>query len=178
MTPNNSRQEDRSRWSVSPARLILLELVVVLLVIGMLLSGRLLWASNQPPRGQECGTIRHVSPALGKIHSSDSISAVSVINCFWRAYQTCRPATLVWNEVGADDGSTNTLIIFRQEKSCLVYGHDETFVNTNKNLVTFTCSSMIRAGERLSLLKCSDASYEGSTIEPPLSLPEGRTAFE
>src|SRR5215472_657455 len=114
-------------WSLSMLLALLVGLFVILitLLVGM---GVGLWITNlvrfgpQPPMGQNCGSIQHVS--VPKEQTARADADLQPLTCFWQAYQTCRAATISQTYAGTDAGATDTLTSEWQNNHCALYGQE------------------------------------------------------
>jgi hypothetical protein len=112
-----------------------------------------------PPTGQNCGSLQHGFSFF--IHNEDGTARADVtvkpLNCFWRAYQTCKAATIAQTLAGTDAGHTDTLTIEQRNNRCAIYGHEEWSVNTDRGSGTYLCTQLSKEGDDLQVSACDGA---------------------
>jgi hypothetical protein len=116
-----------------------------------------------PPQTQSCGTL-HV---LGKtIVPADQPYAQQRVNCFWQAYQQCRPATLIFSASGIDAGTIHTFSLRSVNGKCTVTDAVQHFIAPRppQTAGTYTCRNVALQSDGLHI-SCGDL----GTVTIPLA---------
>lgn len=110
--------------------------------------------------GKQCGTINTLPPD-GMLKASDVKDAKQAEDCFWRAYQHCQLASLVFNlAVGVDGGRGNTFTIEPQQSSCLISDQVQSIMLRS---ATYICTGLQNTSSSLNVVNCGS---EGTIIIP------------
>lgn len=151
-------------------RLSPLEIGTIVIVLGVLLTivgvkiYQLTAGSQTPPiEGQNCGEISirqaqgpHVGNYTGPF--SGPTAANQGINCFWQAYTNCKPATIVYSQMGIDTHESNTFTVQSANGSCHLTV--TTFAQINVSPPTkhgpIPCTRLVQAGDNLVAQGCGD----------------------
>lgn len=111
--------------------------------------------------GDQCGNV-NLTPS-GKLR--DSANAQQAENCFWQAYQQCRPVSLTLTITGTDMVSTHTFSLTPQQNGCLISDVVQGgFIGQSApQQDTYTCVRLEVSQTALHVVNCGD---EG-TIDIP-----------
>jgi hypothetical protein len=136
-----------------------LAIVLSLLLFATLACGTSAGAASptaKPPSTnvQKCGMIG-VRPG-GKATVNPAGAARSAGNCFWRAYQQCRAASLVVSFGGVDTITTHTFGVRRSNTACAIADAVQYRVipQPARNGGTFLCRSLARTANELRFSGC------------------------
>lgn len=96
-----------------------------------------------------CGSISQGGPVAQPANAS------AAENCFWQAYQQCKPATLEYTVSSVDTGTTHQLTLTPQTDGCRITDVSTHYVvpNTQKT-TTYVCSGMTKLTQGLQLQGC------------------------
>ena len=119
---------------------------------------RLRWQNSCP--GADCGTVQ--ASANGLINPA---AARQAEDCFWRAFQTCSPATLAFSKMGVDTVLTHTFTITQDNGKCSI---SDTVQNGGPDAIptpprTYTCSGLTRQVDGLHFSSCGE---DGDILVP------------
>lgn len=140
----------RYRWQV---------LIVVILVVLGIASAIIYTVSSRPQtpqiQGINCG---YISGTGFGPQRNQTGTVRQVGNCFWQAYQQCKTATMLVTHMGVDAGSTDTLVVSKQQNGCTIVDSSQ-FYNVNfggshSPITTSTCSMLQRQGAELLFSGC------------------------
>ncbi len=119
-------------------------------------GGSVLWRYPQPPaQTQQCGTI-------STIDNHDARLAQPVGVCFWKAFQQCNPASLIYIR---NDQEVRTFTIKKTSSTCMIQDTVQPGTTTTQR-ITYTCSDVqaFRGGNgALTFINCES---DGSIIVP------------
>lgn len=115
---------------------------------------------------QQCGTV-HTDPR-GII--ADTSAAKAVEDCFFQAYQQCRPATLNYSLVSLDTGVDRTFTVKSANGQCSVTDAVQHYVVPQKPgpAQVYTCSGVTQQADGLHFSSCGQ---DGDIIVPDTSTP-------
>jgi hypothetical protein len=114
------------------------------------------------PLTQHCGTV-HTMREL--VVPADQDLAKGVENCFWQAYQQCRPATLVYSQIGVDAGLIHNFSLKSQNGKCMITDALQHIIAPRppQTAGTYTCASLTQQSDGLHFLACTT---EGDVLVP------------
>jgi len=103
------------------------------------------------PLAQQCGTVQ--ASANGLINPG---AARQAEDCFWRAYQTCSPATLAFSKTGVDTVLTHTFTVTGNNGKCAI---SDTVQNGGPDAIptpprTYTCAGLTQQADGLHFTSC------------------------
>ncbi len=103
------------------------------------------------PLAQQCGTVQ--ASANGLINPG---AARQAEDCFWRAYQTCSPATLAFSKTGVDTVLTHTFTVTGNNGKCAI---SDTVQNGGPDAIptpprTYTCAGLTQQAGGLHFTSC------------------------
>ncbi len=119
-------------------------------------------ASVTHPPVQQCGTVH----TLGlRIVPTDEKGAKDAVDCFWQAYQQCRPATLVYSQGGVDTATVHTFSLKSQNGKCVIIDtlQHVVFPHSSKPAGTTVCVGLSQQTDGLHFLGCGN---EGEVLVP------------
>jgi hypothetical protein len=148
---------------------------VVFIAIGSLLLGFILAAcgsttttggqpASTPTKTVNCGSVH--SSAVG-IVPSDKASAQKAENCFYQAYQQCRPATLTFTTFEVDTGDIHNFSVKSANGSCAISDGVQHYIAPNPAgaATIYSCATMQLEADGLHIQTCGDL----GTVLVPLS---------
>lgn len=105
---------------------------------------------------QKCGT---VTTLHSLIVPTDQNTAKQTEDCFWRAYQNCQPATIVYAKNNLDAGTVNTFTLKNTGGKCAVSVGIQHYVAPHPpgQATTYNCSSVKLQSDGLYIHSCGDA---------------------
>jgi hypothetical protein len=111
--------------------------------------------------GNRCGNI-NLTPS-GKLRDTTNVQQIE--NCFWQAYQQCRPVSLTLTFIGTDMVSKHTFSLTQQNGGCLISDVVQgSFIGQpTPQQDTYTCTQLEDSETALHFVNCGD---EG-TIDIP-----------
>src|SRR2546421_9614319 len=132
--------------------------ILALLIVGVGVT--VAFAGRTPAQGQNCGMVQ--ASANGLINSA---AARQAEDCFWRAFQTCSPATLSFSKMGVDTVLTHTFTITQNNGKCSI---SDTVQNGGPDAIptsprTYTCSSLTQQADGLHFSSCGE---DGDILVP------------
>jgi hypothetical protein len=88
-----------------------------------------------------------------------------VEQCFWQAYQQCRPATMRYSQASVDTATIHTFAIRRQNGGCVVSDTLEHVIEprTVQPAGSYTCAGLRQQIDGLYFLACGQ---EGTILVP------------
>ncbi len=121
--------------------------------------------SPVPARAQQCGTIM-LSP-LHKVE--DAGLSQKAGDCFWNAYQQCKPASLVLSVGGLDTITRHNFSVGKQSANCAVSDMVQHSIAPNppRTTGTYLCSGMSYTGGELRIQNCGP---EGTIAVPVVGM--------
>jgi hypothetical protein len=133
-------------------------LILALLIVGVGVTVAL--AGGTPAQGQNCGTVQASANRL-----INPAAARQAEDCFWRAFQTCSPATLAFSEMGVDTVLTHTFTISSANGKCSI---SDTVKNGGPDAVpvpprTYTCTGLTQQANGLHFTSCGE---DGDILVP------------
>ncbi len=112
--------------------------------------------SSRPPATtvQKCGTIGVRPGGNGTVNPAGDANSVG--NCFWRAYQRCRAASLVVSFGGIDTITTHTFSVQQRYPNCTIADAVQFRVvpQPARNNGTFTCRGLVKTPGELRFSGC------------------------
>ena len=89
----------------------------------------------------------------------------SVEDCFWRAYQQCSPATLIYSQGAVDTATIHTFSLKSQNGKCVITDtlQHVVFPRTPTPGVNTTCAGLTQQSSGLHFLACGN---EGDVLVP------------
>ena len=134
-----------------------------IVILALLIAGvgvTVAFAGRTPARGQNCGTVQ--ASANGLINPA---AARQAEDCFWRAFQTCSPATLAFSKMGVDTVLTHTFAITQDNGKCSI---SDTVQNGGPDAIptpprTYTCSGLTQQADGLHFSSCGE---DGDILVP------------
>jgi len=113
-----------------------------------------------PQQAQNCGT---VDTALNG-QPVDRNQARLAGNCFWQAFQHCRPATLVFITPSAGTALIRTFTIHNNQGTCSISDAKQLRMTANQlsAVKTFTCTGLVQQ-QGLLFLSCGE---DGNVLVP------------
>jgi hypothetical protein len=114
-----------------------------------------------PVQVQKCGIVHGL--ARLQVPVADN-GAQQVVNCFWQAYQHCRPATLVFITTSLDTALMHTFTIQNNQGTCSISDARQLRVMPNQlsAVKTFTCTGLVQQ-QGLRFLSCGE---DGNVFVP------------
>ncbi len=108
---------------------------------------------NSPASVQKCGIVQ--GPGSLKVPIADS-GAEQAENCFWHAFQHCRPATLVYLLGGVEVSLIRTFTIHNESSKCSISDtkQQRTIPNPPSVAETYICAGLIQRLNGLSFYAC------------------------
>lgn len=145
--------------------------VTSFLFLGFMLAA---CGSNTTTSGQPASTPPAQTVNCGSVHSShfgispaDKASAQKAENCFYQAYQQCRPATLTFSTFAVDAGAIHNLSLKSANGTCAISDGVQHYIAPNPPgaATTYTCATMQLQADGLHIQTCGDM----GTVLIPLS---------
>lgn len=133
-------------------------LILALLIAGVGVTAA--FAVRTSAQGQNCGTVQASANRL-----TNPGAARQAEDCFWRAFQTCSPATLAFSKMGVDTVLTHTFTITQDNGKCFI---SDTVKNGGPDAVpvpprTYTCTGLIQQANGLHFSSCGE---DGDILVP------------
>ena len=106
-------------------------------------------------KAQDCGSV-HTIRLL--VVPTDQSKAKQIENCFWQAYQQCRPATLVFSSSGVDAGVIHNFSVKSANGTCMISDGVQHFIAPKSPGAAkmYTCGSMTMQTDGLHILSCGE----------------------
>ncbi len=119
-------------------------------------------ASATRTASRQCGTIHTLG--LRQV-PTDEGNPQSVEDCFWRAYQQCQPATLIYAQGGVDTATLHTFTLASQNGKCTLSDTIQHIIypRTPTPGASAPCAGLTRQNDGLHFLNCSG---EGNVLVP------------
>lgn len=116
----------------------------------------------QQPPAQNCGTV-HTTRLL--IVPTDQDRAQGIENCFWQAYQQCRPATMGYSQASLDTATIHNFSLKSQNGRCVITDALQHLIapRAPQPAGSYTCASLTRQTDGLHFLACGK---EGNILVP------------
>jgi len=120
----------------------------------------------QQPPAQNCGTV-HTTRLL--IVPADQDRAQGIENCFWQAYQQCRPATMGYSQASLDTTTIHTFSLKSQSGKCVITDVLQRLSapRAPQSAGSYTCASLTRQTDGLHFLACGK---EGNILVPSIGV--------
>jgi hypothetical protein len=111
--------------------------------------------ATTPPKPQNCGSV-HTIHLL--VVPTDQSKAKQIENCFWQAYQQCRPATLMFSSSEVDTGVIHNFSLKSANGACVISDGVQHFIAPRSPGAAkmYTCSSMAMQTDGLHILSCGE----------------------
>ena len=102
-----------------------------------------------------CGSL-HGGP--GGISSPDKVGVQNAENCFYQAFQQCRPATLTFTAFGVDAGAIHHFSVKSVNGSCTVSDGWQHYIAPNPPgaTINYTCATVTKQSDGLHIQTCGD----------------------
>lgn len=112
-------------------------------------------ATHLPAQVQKCGTVE--GSARLEVPVTDS-GAQQVEDCFWQAFQHCRPATLVFIMTSVDTALIRTFTIRNNQGTCSITDAKQLRVVPNKPSAarTYSCTGLVQQPGDLRFFSCGE----------------------
>ncbi|GAC1518552.1 MAG: hypothetical protein NVS3B14_20900 [Ktedonobacteraceae bacterium] len=121
-------------------------------------------ATPTPAQTVNCGKVQS---SLAKHSPTDKAAAQQAENCFYQAFQQCRPATLTYTTFGVDAGDIHSFSLKSVNGSCTISDGVQHYIAPNPPgaTSTYTCATMTKQTDGLHIQSCGST----GTILIPLS---------
>jgi hypothetical protein len=95
----------------------------------------------------------------------DDNGARQAENCFWQAFQLCRPANLVFFSTSVDTALIRTFTIHNNQGTCSISDVRQVRVVANQPSAarTFACTGLVQQQQSLHFLSCGE---DGDVLVP------------
>ncbi len=112
---------------------------------------------------QECGVVQ-TGPGSHKVTNDDL--AKQATDCFWKAFQQCHPANLIYRAGGVDTILVRTFTIQNNNGQCSITDAAQHFIVPHPTPVVskaFTCAGVTQQADGLHFSACGD---DGDVVVP------------
>jgi hypothetical protein len=111
---------------------------------------------------ERCGSV-----TVGPGSRATNDTANQAENCFWQAFSTCKPASLVVTWMGIDSGVVRTFSIRPSGSSCAITDQAQTYLVPDHKgpLQTYTCAGLAQQQGGLLFQSCGN---DGDLLVPAL----------
>jgi hypothetical protein len=119
-------------------------------------------ATQIPAQVQKCGIVQGLAHL--EVPVSDN-GAQQAENCFWQAFQSCHPATLVFIMTSAGTALIRTFTIHNNTGACSISDARQQRVVPNQPSAarTSTCTGLVQQQQSLHFLSCGE---DGDVVVP------------
>lgn len=110
-------------------------------------------ATTQTGTQQQCGTV-HTMRLL--IVPADTNRAKGIEDCFWQAFQQCRPATLVYAQNSLDTGTIHNFSLQKSNGICTIIDGVQHFIAPHpaQGMTTYICAGLTQQADGLHFRTC------------------------
>ena len=118
--------------------------------------------THLPTQVQKCGIVQGLARLEVPV---DDNGAQQAENCFWQAFQHCRPTTLVFITTSVDTALIRTFTIHNNKGACSISDARQLRVVPNQPsaATTFTCTGLVQQQQGLHFLACGQ---DGDIVVP------------
>jgi hypothetical protein len=143
--------------------------LLVMLSVGIAACGYPTTGSTAPSptatvQVQKCGVVQ-TGPGPRKVPTNDDL-AKQATDCFWKAFQQCRPANLIYRAGGVDTIVVRTFTIQNNNGKCSITDAAEHFIVPHPTPVVskaFTCAGVTQQADGLHFSACGE---DGDVVVP------------
>lgn len=110
-------------------------------------------ATTQTGTPQQCGTV-HTMRLLVVPADMDRVKGIE--DCFWQAFQQCRPATLVYAQNNLDTGTIHNFSLQKSNATCTIIDGVQHFIAPHpaQGMTTYICTGLIQQADGLHFRAC------------------------
>ncbi|HEY7355400.1 MAG TPA: hypothetical protein VH590_03005 [Ktedonobacterales bacterium] len=121
---------------------------------------------------ERCGSV-----TIGPANLAVNDTANQAENCFWQAFGTCKPASLVVTWMGTDAGVVRTFLTRPSGSACAVIDQAQTYVAPSHKgpLQSYTCAGLVQRQGGLLFQSCGN---DGDLMVPRLSIDAASSGIE
>ena len=118
--------------------------------------------THLPAQVRECGIVQGLARLEVPV---DDNGAQQAENCFWQAFQHCRPTTLVFITTSVDTALIRTFTIHNNKGACSISDARQLRVVPNQPSAarTYTCTGLVQQQHSLRFFSCGE---DGDVVVP------------